>query len=235
MMNLSKAMGIVLIGMMFLPSCKKDTLMPDQTFSFDFETSSEGWEAGFADYPDGEEVFYELSSSHDTIPSAAVSDHKGLKIVGNNHSDDLFMFFKKQVTGLVPLTTYKVQFDLEMASQYPENSVGVGGSPGASVYIKVGATDIEPNAEISNGEKLMNIDKGNQATEGQDMINLGTVGIDGDEFVYKIIERDNLNNEFQVTTDADGKVWLIVGTDSGFEGLSVLYYDKIEARFTAVD
>ena len=31
----------------------------------------------------------------------------------------------------------------------------------------------------------------------------------------------------QVSSDADGKIWLIVGTDSGFEGLTALYYTRI--------
>ena len=35
-----------------------------------------------------------------------------------------------------------------------------------------------------------------------------------------------------VETDGDGRVWLIVGTDSGFEGLTRLYYDRISFTLT---
>lgn len=227
-------LSIICIGIaVILAGCKKDAVIPEKDFTFDFEAGAEGWIAGFADYPAGEETFYELASDHDTIPSVAVADHKGLEIQGNNHSDDLFMYFKKQVEGLEPGTEYEVTFSLEMASQYPENSFGVGGSPGSSVYIKAGAVRVEPVAAQGQNDMqmTMNIDKGNQAQEGDDMINLGTVGITGDDFVYKIIERDNDEKPFSVTSDSEGKVWLIVGTDSGFEGLSVLYYDKIAARF----
>ena len=231
-MKLNQLMGIALAAMVFVAGCKKDPILPDETFSFEFEVSADGWEGGFADYPDGEEVFYQLSSGHDTLPSVAVTDHKGMRISGNNHSDDLFMFFKKQVEGLEPSTEYEVTFELEIASQYPENSVGIGGSPGSSVYVKAGATVVEPLAEKNGADLLMNIDKGNQASEGADMINLGTVGIEGDDFVYTIIERDNLDRPFSVTTDSEGKVWLIVGTDSGFEGISTLFYDKIEVKFS---
>ncbi|MDE0699169.1 MAG: hypothetical protein OXH61_00425 [Acidimicrobiaceae bacterium] len=38
-----------------------------------------------------------------------------------------------------------------------------------------------------------------------------------------------------VETDDDGSVWLIVGTDSGFEGLTRLYYDRIAYTLTRVD
>ena len=32
---------------------------------------------------------------------------------------------------------------------------------------------------------------------------------------------------FNVTTSDDGTLWLVVGTDSGFEGITTLYYDRI--------
>ncbi len=45
---------------------------------------------------------------------------------------------------------------------------GIGGSPGESVYVKAGATTEEPLIiEDSDGWLRMNIDKGNQAGEGQ--------------------------------------------------------------------
>ena len=94
------------------------------------------------------------------------------------------------------------------------------------------ATVIEPLVdEDASGHLRMNIDKGNQATEGRDMINLGHVAHPelgdsmGDEF--KIKSLTNEERSFEVTTDADGALWLIVGTDSGFEGLTTLYYDRI--------
>jgi hypothetical protein len=35
-----------------------------------------------------------------------------------------------------------------------------------------------------------------------------------------------------VITDDNGSVWLIVGTDSGFEGTTRLFYTEIEAHFS---
>jgi hypothetical protein len=77
----------------------------------------------------------------------------------------------------------------------------------------------------------MDIDKGNQEREGRDMINLGNVAHpelgDGTGEEYKIKSLTNEERPFEVTTDADGALWLIVGTDSGFEGLTTLYYGQI--------
>ena len=99
---------------------------------------------------------------------------------------------------------------------------------------KRGAVNYEPEVvEEADGWLRMNIDKGNQASEGDDMINLGTLAnpnIDLDTFTgeeYAIMTLDNQERNFTVTTDGEGSVWVIVGTDSGFEGLTKVYYDKI--------
>ena len=36
-----------------------------------------------------------------------------------------------------------------------------------------------------------------------------------------------IRREFDVMADESGALWFIVGTDSGFEGLTTLYYDTI--------
>ena len=40
---------------------------------------------------------------------------------------------------------------------------------------------------------------------------------------YVRMEQHSLGRDFEVTADRDGAVWFIVGTDSGFEGLTTLY------------
>lgn len=80
-----------------------------------------------------------------------------------------------------------------------------------------------------DGWLRMNIDKGNQATDGEDMINIDDIanpnitpvssGSDG------LKEQSSGGRDFEVTAGEDGVLWFIVGTDSGFEGLTTLYYD----------
>jgi hypothetical protein len=143
-----------------------------------------------------------------------------------------------QVDGLKPDTIYQVLISIDMASNTPEGLMGIGGSPGESVYVKAGAVNYEPEViEESDGWLRMNIDKGNQASEGEDMINLGTLAnpnIDLDTFTgeeYAIMTLDNQNRAFSITTDSQGNVWLIAGTDSGFEGPTTVYYDQISISF----
>jgi hypothetical protein len=158
---------------------------------------------------------------------------------GHNHSDDLFMFLKVQVDGLKPDTAYDAIFAIDLATNIPEGMMGIGGSPGESVYVKAGATTTEPLVvEDASGYLRMNIDKGNQAEEGEDMINLGNIAnpnLDpetADGSTYALVELDSAGQRFTVTSDGDGKLWIIAGTDSGFEGPTTVYYDRITVELT---
>ena len=107
--------------------------------------------------------------------------------------------------------------------------IGIGGSPGESVFVKAGASTVEPSAEEDgNGYLRMNIDKGNQARGGESMAVLGNVANpDVVNREYRVKTLDNADIPLSVTTDDEGRAWLIVGTDSGFEGLTRLYYARI--------
>ena len=206
-------------------------------FSYTFEEDQEGWVAGFADLPaDYDPDLFELDSGWSELPSGL--EGHAIYLSGHNRSDDLFMYLQQHITGLKPETTYQVDFSIDLASNIPKGMMGIGGSPGESVYIKAGAVNREPELVTDDIDWLrLNIDKGNQATEGEDMINLGTIAnpnIDLGTFTGEEYALMNLNNQelsFRVTSDADGSIWVLVGSDSGFEGATTLYYDAIEIRF----
>ena len=42
---------------------------------------------------------------------------------------------------------------------------------------------------------------------------------------YALMEQTSSRRDFEVAAGEDGVVWFIVGTGSGFEGLTTLYYD----------
>ncbi|HLU90168.1 MAG TPA: hypothetical protein VKZ51_10080 [Cyclobacteriaceae bacterium] len=227
------------LGLFLIPlaACQDEDKEPTPDIiemNYTFEANEEGWIGGFADLPVEGQDIYELDISHSPLPEETDATGNSIRIQGHNRSDDLFMFLKKKLTGLSPSTTYQVIFDIEMASQYPQTAPGIGGGPGGSVFIKVGATPEEPLAveeeEPVQNYLRMNIDKGNQAQEGTDMINVGTVGIEGEEYRYQLIQRGNSDRPISANTDPEGNLWLILGTDSGFEGLTVLYYNTVKVR-----
>ena len=225
--------AILVIGMLTSPSW---TLAQDGTpvkFTFDFETDAQGWTVGFADLPvDYDQSIYELAHGHGPLPDGL--EGSGVCVQGHNRSDDLFMFLKKQVDGLMPDTAYTVSVSMDLATNVPVGAFGIGGSPGESVFVKGGASTVEPlTAEDGIRHLRMNIDKGNQARSGESMVVLGNVA--HPEVVnteYRVKTLDNADLPLVVSADSNGRVWLIVGTDSGFEGLTRLYYARISYMLT---
>ncbi len=198
-------LSILLISSFLIFSCKSSESNPRPSivkYQYTFEQSNEGWTAGFADYPEANKEIYELSHIHTSLPNSLNNGAKGLQITGHNRSDDLFMFWKKKVEGLTKNQMYKVKISINIASQYPTTSAEIGGSPGASVYLKAGVVFLEPKAELqSDGYWLMNVDKGQQSTGGATIKVLGDIGIPGEEYVYKLIERTNEEESITLKTD----------------------------------
>lgn len=203
-----------------------------EEFRYDFANGSRGWSVDFADYPAGQEEFYELASGFRRLPGYVAKDRFALRIQGNNHSDDLCMFLRRQISGLKPNTRYVVTFGLTLASNAATGSVGIGGSPGDSVYVKVGVTLVRPAADPVT--RLLNIDKGEQSQGGADAIVLGNVGVeqpDDGSHLFRVKRLQNEDAPFIFTTDEQGNGWLFVATDSGYEGTTRLYVLDISARF----
>jgi hypothetical protein len=225
---------------LFLPltfllfSCNKDdeniiTYPETVELIYDFQNDNQSWEVDFADYPLGEEIFYELSYDFSNLPSPLNTNSGALKQSGNNHSDDLFMFIRRKISGLEPNTDYAISYEIQFASNVADGQFGVGGSPGEGVTIKAGAGIIKPEKVNQSGFYQMNIDKNNQANSGSDMVVIGDFSNDTNQNEYTL---KNLvaNDILTVSTNSSGELWLVVGTDSGFEATTTIYYNLIKVK-----
>lgn len=202
-------------------------------FTAEDAPDAHGWEAGFADYAPEQDAIMEFESGHEPLPDAPAGEGHGLLVGATNRSDDVFMYWTGPVQNLAPETSYSVRFTVEFATDSPAGCAGIGGPPGESVRVKSGITTVRPEAKLVDGNWRMNIDKGNQSTGGTDAILIGNVaneesgcGVGERVWELKTLESDGA---FVLNTDADGTAWLTVGTDSGFEGRTELYYTRIEA------
>lgn len=233
-----------MLKMKFLPfigllACGACELGPQEhdlhivSYFFDFNDGDFGWTGDFADYPVGDSLAFDLNFGYSNLP-ANLGTGKGLFLSGDNHSDDLFMFLKKKVTGLLPSTEYQIGFQIKFATNAPKDAVGIGGSPGESVYLKAGGSALEPNKIEQSGYYVMNIDKGNQISGGKDMVVIGNISSSSSAVDYNIESRNN-SVSFKTTTSPNGELWIVVGTDSGFEGVTTLYYTEISAVFSVTD
>lgn len=208
------------------------------SYSNDFAVSQDDWQVDFSDFPAGIEdsAFYELKFAYTDRP-ASTGSGKSVMLSGNNHSDDLFMFMKKKLTGLSPNTDYTVVFDVELASNAPRGYSGVGGSPGESVFLKAGASGMEPKKVIESKQYTFNLDKGNQSSSGLMATVLGNIATTESSTDYELITRSNASSNaapFIARSNSDGEIWLFVGTDSGFEGITTVYYTRVNVVFSTV-
>ncbi len=222
-------------------ACSEDDPLPNDgevSYLFEFDNDAEGWVGDFADYFDVEnnEEQWEFVFERTTLPQPLDQSEYGLRQGANNRSDDMFMYIKKQISGLAPNTDYQVFFEVSIASNVATNMVGIGGPPDA-VMMKAGVVDDEPESILmpdDDNHYRMNLDKGNQLQDGPDMMNLKTIGVSDTTTQYTLITIDAAGEPFAYTSNAEGDAWLCIGTDSGFEGRTELYYNSISVVFRAM-
>jgi hypothetical protein len=203
-------------------------------YEFDFE-EEDSWIVDYADLPvDFAPSIYDLEYGIRELPENIGG--KGMYIQGHNRSDDLFMFLSKEITDLRPNTRYNVLVDVTFATNIPEGMVGIGGSPGESVYVKVGAINHRPNIVVDDqGYLRVDLEKANRFRSGNEMIVVGNIASElvsgGGKFALKTLSN---TEPIEVRSNENGSVWVLIGTDSGFEGLTQLYYDKVTVDFTDI-
>lgn len=194
--------------------------------------SALGWEAGFCDYSPVQEESIERIAN--VVPG------EGFLLSGHNRSDDLFMFLTKRLTtveGVRPNQRYEVSFRIVLESQAGSGCVGIGGAPGESVVLKAGAWHAKPQVVLdpTDGHYRLTVDKGNQAEGGPAASVAGNIAngssLCSSEAPFVTIERTHRHPDI-VQSNALGEIWLLLGTDSGFEGKTTLYYQVIQATLT---
>ena len=204
---------------------------PTTGLAFDFNQNDGGFTPIFSDYPNeqGVEEFYELRSGHEEVPIADAG--KGLFLSGNNHSDDLFMGYYKELSGLVPETEYQFTVRFQLATNVEGDMVGIGGGPGGSVFVKCGVASKEPeNSLDALNHFRLNIDKGSQSQSGADMTVVGTLAKEENNRPGEY-EFNEMETKVIARTDEAGTAYLVIGTDSGFEGVTSYYLDDISVSW----
>lgn len=221
--------------------------------TYDFESGDEGWNAALVDFPVDEEDLYEFEVEQTTSP---VDDEEGaLKLSASNPNDKLFMYASKQIAGLEPLTQYKVSYTIDVASSVVIDTTGTGidttGVPADTtgvdadttgvdgdttgivaaisdtVVIKAGAVSEEPVTETNTNNflELIGIDIGEPGVDGIDLVVIGSFSADTTDVGFT---GQTLSNDMPitVTTNEDGDLWLLVGTET-FGRETEVYFNSI--------
>lgn len=231
---------LIIVSVFCLCACgtedeKKQTDTPkDNTvknLAYNFENGDNGFEAIFADYGDDGNNYetYEMKHEHKSLP---VGSTKGLYLSAYNRSDDLFMGYVKKITGLEKNKNMKFDISFKIATNAEDDSFGAGGSPATSVYVKAGVVNQKPKVEKDSANifRFSNIDVGRQSNGGKDAKVIGNLAKPEKSpsgFVLK-----PMNASVNATSNNMGEVWLLVGTDSGYEGLSEYYIDDVMIKIS---
>lgn len=212
------------------------------TLSYGFENGSDGWASEITDYTDATRP-QDVLSETGVAPPGLDAGSGFFHLAASNPSDDVFAYLLREVpadAGLDADQTYRASFTVDLASDAPTGCAGIGGAPGESVYLKVGASSEQPVPVSEDGGSRLAVDKGGQSQGGDAAVVAGTIengipceeALEADQPPYALVTR---SGTLEVTTAEDGSVWLFVGTDSGFEGRTSIYYDHIEVTLTPVD
>ena len=235
-----------ILALAFLSACKSDgTSGPGPNppnpgpptitkVDFSFEGGFAGWTAAYSDYSPGQEASIAFASGHERLP-APLDNMFGIFLSGHNRSADLFMYASRPVTGLAPNTRYRVDISVNMASNVPPGCVGIGGAPGESVFVKAGGTRTPPGNMVQAGRITTDFDKGNQSQSGTNAIVIGNIAFGAGSCTSGTYQRKTLSTGIQgpiIVSDAQGRLWLIIGTDSGFEGSTKVYLIDGQATLT---
>jgi hypothetical protein len=214
-------------------ACKTDTdSRPQLLLTYDFNSSIQGWKGDFTDYAVAQDsALFEFKLAQAKLPAPLDTTKKGFRVESHNRSDDLFMFLKTKLANLQPNTRYDLIYSVDLASMYGDSLAGIGGSPAQSVFLKAGATGTEPVKVKQGDQYTLSADKGNQSTGGKDAVLLGNVSIGNTgQMKYKSINHTNAAQPLTAKTNDKGELWLFVGTDSGFEGFTTLYYQRVRVQ-----
>jgi len=242
---------IVLVLMTFAPIALAQGPPSPVSIGFDFRNGALGWQTGFARYPPAtdKDGFYQLLAEIRSLPADLGVNGTGFYIQGNNHSDALVMFMKRRLSadnGIVAGLAYQVNFTITFASQAPTGCFGAGGSPGDSVNLRAGATPAEPLTLLESSKPSLisilgfNVDIGGGSGPNKNGIAASFTGTianglpcDSSTRPWVSIQRNHQHTTL-VNANSKGEIWLFVGTDSGFEGLTQLYYQRIDVTLTPV-
>jgi hypothetical protein len=215
------------ISIILLSSCSLDESDGFKIFTinYTFTSGDEGWVGEFTEYPVSPspeaDSIYEWQA--EAVPSPPATDGLSAYMMScNNVSGDVFMFMKKRIDGLRPNTKYNVVFEIVLNSN---------AMPNQGVILKAGACQIEPRKVIENDYYVLNVDKGLDYSSGENAVSFGDIGASTENAA---VTKGNVNSNepFITQTNSKGELWLMLGTDSAFQGTTTIYFTQINIYFS---
>ena len=233
---------ILLTSAFFMVQCSlDDSASPGPTLFFTsvFESDTEGWEAGFADYTLYNEDTLLADFEHTTYTTAGGQQTiTAIKQSGYAVEGDLFMFIKNKIGGLEPNTNYNVGFNFEFYVQLNKDYTEDIFDEQHGSYLKAGAFENEPRIDtVENFEGseyarvLPDFDKGENSEAGDQMLYLGKITHTMQDESPIMMNGSSLTQPISVKSDDEGFIWVLIGLDNNLPIYQSVYYSYIMIQF----
>jgi hypothetical protein len=216
---------VSLFSLIVIISCSnKDFVVSAiKTATSNFESNSDTiWTGGVAGYPATVSLDnIRFSAVINTLPTGLDTTEYALHVYSRNLTGAMFTYVKRKLGGLAKNTSYEVAYEIDLATNYPENIPA-----GNAVFLKAGASSVEPGADAS---RTFNLDKGDGASGGNQMVLLGNVSNELSRATYVNTRKTSSGKPIVVQSDEHGDIWLCVGIESLYAGATDLYFHRITA------
>jgi hypothetical protein len=200
---------------------RSESLLAIKNYRSNFRQSITEWQSGYSNLSSGvTSTDTTFTITRTPLPTGLDTTVFSLEWKSYNLNSNAISYIKSEIKGLNPKHTYQVNFQLKLASAYPESS-----DAGKKVHLKVGALTFEPLSNPLTGQ--INFDKGSPSQDGKDLNVLGNIAKESNRSGFGIIERNNSTHPFTVQANDDGKIWLCIATDSEYVGTSQIYIESI--------
>lgn len=221
--------------------CLLENGEPDNSFIADYQfgagQTATGWSAGAVEYPEAQESAVGFVGDVRVRPEETLDQAPALYLQATNVSSDMFMYWYRMVDGFVPDAEYSIGVDVEYISNFGRDCTS---GAGPISWIKAGAVNVEPERTVDQGGTYrLNIDKGDQATGGATVPTLGDLRSNATGCIpngpYAIWARHSGQDAFRVRASSAGRLWLILGVESGANVTLDAYINRFGVRFRPVD
>lgn len=168
---------------------------------------------------------YEVESGLRRLPPEIASERQGQFISANNYSADMYMFMKKELgrsQGVIPGRHYLVTIKTVFASNAPTGCLGPGGGPGEAVILKANVLNVGPEISVDEDRYVRT-----SFNHGRAISNIAN-GVDCEVARGEYVSLSRVGPIIRARAGKDGRLWIVLGTDSGYEGKTSLYYQQVE-------
>gem|GEM_PF-833104 len=232
---------LLLISPFLLAGCDVlESDAPVTTFEYDFTQSDHNWEAFISNYSNADLQQLDFTTDYTNLPSPLSSSENAHFVHAENHPEGFKILYRKQIDGLEPFTPYQIRYTIRFATDVPSGCDEIGEPAGEDVRVLARSHVVKPDTTNIQGFDFENILNIQHLENPQTWLNESTIGditntrgcSESRQFEMKEIRtRSNFDS---LTADSNGRVWLMFGTHTGYQGSTSLYYTYFKAEFEKI-